>query len=143
MGPGNAAMDIVDAQIHIGPGGIDAVEASMDARGISAVLVDEEWMWGLQQQPHYPLAGGGFRPIGPTAQLAAMLKPERFSWLLRIKRLDPEYAALARLAGLRPSGRGQPDHEQVGVPGLGAQPAMDHARKHDGVPRPQRDAAIL
>jgi predicted TIM-barrel fold metal-dependent hydrolase len=97
-------MDIVDAQIHIGPGRIDEVEAAMDALGIGAVLVDEEWMWGLQQQPHYPLPGG-FRPIGPTAQLAAMLKPERFSWLLRIKREDPEYAALIRMVRDAPHGR--------------------------------------
>ena len=64
-------MDIVDAQIHIGPGRIEEVEAAMDALGIGAVLVDEEWMWGLQQQPHYRLAGGGFRPIGPTAQVTS------------------------------------------------------------------------
>lgn len=98
-------MDIVDAQIHIGPGRIDEVEAAMDALGIRAVLLDEEWMWGLQQQPHYPLASGGFRPIGPTAQLAAMLKPDRFSWLLRIKRQDPEYAALIRMVRDAPHGR--------------------------------------
>lgn len=98
-------MDIVDAQIHIGPNRIDEVEASMDALGIRAVLMDEEWMWGLQQQPHYPLADGGFRPIGPTAQLAAMLKPERFSWLLRVNRLDPEYAALIRMVRDAPHGR--------------------------------------
>ena len=36
-------MDIVDAQIHIGPGRIDEVEASMDALGISAVLSDPAW----------------------------------------------------------------------------------------------------
>lgn len=98
-------MDIVDAQIHMGPGGISETLASMDALGIRAALVDEEWLRGADQEPHYPLSGGAIRPIGPTAQLAALLHPDRFSWLLRIKRADPEHAALVRMVRDAPDGR--------------------------------------
>jgi L-fuconolactonase len=53
-------------------------------------------MLGLQRLPHYDLPGGGIRMIGPTAQLAAMLDPKRFSWLLRVNPSDSEYASLIR-----------------------------------------------
>ena len=39
-------MDIVDSQIHFGPGGTVEVLAEMDALGIQACLVDE--FWGLE-----------------------------------------------------------------------------------------------
>lgn len=98
-------MDIVDAQIHMGPGGIDQVLAAMDALGIRAALVDEYWLRKFNGEPHHVLAGGGYRPVCPTAELAAQLHPERFSWLLRVHRLDPEHAAIARQVRDAPAGR--------------------------------------
>jgi len=37
-------MDIVDTQIHIGPGGIDETLPAMNAIGLRAALVDEYWL---------------------------------------------------------------------------------------------------
>ena len=98
-------MDIVDAQIHMGPGGIAEVLAAMDALGIGAVLVDEYWLRNFAGEPHHVLPGGGYRPVCPTAELAAQLHPDRFSWLLRIHRLDPEFAAIVRQVRDAPQGR--------------------------------------
>lgn len=98
-------MDIVDAQIHMGPGGIDEVLAQMDALGIRAVLVDEYWLRNFSGEPHHVLSGGGYRPVCPTAELAAQLHPERFSWLLRVHRLDPEHGAVIRQVRDAPAGR--------------------------------------
>ncbi len=63
--------DIVDTQIHIGPGGIEETLAQMDALGIRAALIDEYWFTGTANQPHHVLAGGVQRPVAPTAELAA------------------------------------------------------------------------
>jgi predicted TIM-barrel fold metal-dependent hydrolase len=98
-------MDIVDAQIHMGPGGIEQVLAAMDALGIRSVLVDEYWLRNFNNEPHHVLPGGGYRPLCPTAELAAQLYPDRFSWLLRVHRLDPEYASIIRQVRDAPSGR--------------------------------------
>jgi predicted TIM-barrel fold metal-dependent hydrolase len=98
-------MDILDAQIHMGPGGIDEVLAAMDALGIRGVLVDEYWLAGFENKPHHVLPGGVQRPVGPTAELAAQLHPERFSWLLRVSRLDPDHDAVIRHVRDAPGGR--------------------------------------
>ncbi|MET0587956.1 MAG: amidohydrolase family protein [Novosphingobium sp.] len=98
-------MDIVDAQIHMGPGGIEEVLAAMDALGIRSVLVDEYWLRNFNNEPHHVLPGGGYRPLCPTAEIAAQLHPERFSWLLRVHRLDPEHKAIIRQVRDAPSGR--------------------------------------
>ena len=97
-------MDIVDSQIHFGPGGIEAVLAQMDALGIRACLVDE--FWGLETWgPGYILANGTFRPTRPTVELAAMLHPERFAYVARVERNDPEVLSLVRIAGDDPHAR--------------------------------------
>ena len=98
-------MDIVDAQIHMGPGGIEQVLAAMDALGIRSVLIDEYWLRGFNNEPHHVLPGGGYRPLCPTAEIAAQLHPERFSWLLRVHRLDPDFASIIRQVRDAPSGR--------------------------------------
>lgn len=98
-------MDIVDAQIHVGPGGIAEALAAMDALGIRAALVDEYWLRDFSGAPHHPLPGGGFRPVAPTAELAAQLHPERFAWLLRVSPQDPDYAAIVRQVRDAPGGR--------------------------------------
>lgn len=97
-------MDIVDSQIHFGPGGIEAVLAQMDALGIRACLVDE--FWGLETWgPGYTLANGTFRPTRPTVELAAMLHPERFAYVTRVERNDPEVLSLIRIARDDPNAR--------------------------------------
>lgn len=100
-----APTDVVDAQIHMGPGGISEVLAAMDALGIQAALVDEYWLRAFNNEPHHKLANGGYRPLCPTAEIAAQLHPERFAWLLRIHRLDPEYRAVIRMVRDAPAGK--------------------------------------
>ena len=89
-------MEIIDTQIHFGPGGIDRVIGAMDGIGISKALIDEYWGRGIHLPPGYPLAGGGFRATAPTAELACAQHPDRFSYLLRIHRLDPEVNSLSK-----------------------------------------------
>ena len=67
-------MDIVDSQVHFGPGGVNELFARMDALGINAVLADE--FWGLDNWgPGYRLANGVLRVTAPTAELAATQHP--------------------------------------------------------------------
>lgn len=99
-------MDIVDAQIHIGPGRIDETLAAMDALGVRAVMIDEYWMANpAAGDPGYAVAHSAFRPVQPTAELAAMTHPQRFSYLVRLDRKDREVAAVIRLAGDAPHAR--------------------------------------
>jgi predicted TIM-barrel fold metal-dependent hydrolase len=98
-------MEIYDAQIHAGPGGIPELLAAMDALGLKGALIDEYWLPGLDSRPHDKLANGAIRPIVPTAEIAAQLHPDRFAWLRRLHRLDPEYAAIIRLVRDAPGGR--------------------------------------
>jgi L-fuconolactonase len=90
-------MNIVDTQIHIGPGGIAEALAQMNALGITAALIDEYWFFrGANNEPHHKLAGGVQRPVAPTAELAAQLHPGRFSYLMRVDVADPDFAAIIR-----------------------------------------------
>ncbi len=97
-------MDIVDAQIHIGPGRIDETLAAMDALGIRAVLIDEYWFGRKMGEPSYEV-GPARRPVQPTAELAAMTHPDRFSYLVRVDRQDRDLAAIIRMAGDAPYAR--------------------------------------
>lgn len=97
-------MDIVDSQIHFGPGGTEDVLAEMDRLGIQACLVDE--FWGLETWgPGYSLPNGTFRPTRPTVELAALLYPSRFAYVARIERADPEVLSLIRIASDDPNAR--------------------------------------
>ncbi|MFN3233584.1 MAG: amidohydrolase family protein [Alphaproteobacteria bacterium] len=97
-------MDIIDAQIHFGPGGIDQTLAAMDALGIKAALIDE--FWGLDNWgPGYTLDNGAYRVTSPTAELASWLHPERFSYVLRVDYRDPEVGSLIRMARDAPHAR--------------------------------------
>jgi L-fuconolactonase len=91
------AIDIVDSQVHLGPGGISELIAAMDAVGVKAAMVDEWWM-GTPGHPGYRLANGAFRPVTPTTELAAWTYPGRFSYLLRVDPRDPELRSLIRQA---------------------------------------------
>ena len=97
-------MEIVDAQIHFGPGGIDKTLAMMDALGISAVLADE--FWGLDNWgPGYTLPNGAYRVTSPTSELASWLHPSRFAYVLRVDRNDPEVLPLIRMVKAAPHAR--------------------------------------
>lgn len=99
-------LDIVDAQIHFGPGKIEEILASMDALGIRSVVVDEYWLKNFfSYDPHHVLENGEIRPICPTAELAALLYPDRFAWMLRINPRDPQYRSMVRWVKEAPSGR--------------------------------------
>jgi predicted TIM-barrel fold metal-dependent hydrolase len=98
-------MDVVDSQIHLGPGHIEETLAAMDAVGVRAAVVDEFWL-GQAFMPFYPVADGKVRrPTQPTAELAALSHPERFSYVVRVDRRDPEAAAIVRLAAAKPQAR--------------------------------------
>jgi predicted TIM-barrel fold metal-dependent hydrolase len=90
-------MDIVDSQVHLGPGGADKMLSAMDAIGIKSVLIDEWWM-GTAGDPGYRVGSQGFRTTSPTAELAAWTYPGRFAYLIRVDRLDPDMRTVVRLA---------------------------------------------
>ncbi len=97
-------MEIVDAQVHFGPGGIDRTLAMMDALGISAILADE--FWGLDNWgPGYALPNGAYRVTSPTAELASWLHPTRFAYVLRVDRNDPEALPIVRMVKAAPHAR--------------------------------------
>jgi len=103
-------MDIVDAQLHVSRGRIQPTLEAMDALGIRSVLIDE--LWGNGQfggstylEPGYALPNGGWRVAWPTAEQASILHPDRFSYLVRIDRRDPQLVELMRVVGSSPHAR--------------------------------------
>jgi len=103
-------MDIVDAQIHMGPGEIDATLQAMDALGIRSLIIDELWQMRpsghpTHLQPGYRLANGAWRTAAPVAVQASLAHPERFSFLVRIDPLDPELESVMRVVGSTPGAR--------------------------------------
>ncbi len=101
-------MDIVDAQLHVGRGRIEPTVEAMDALGIRSVLIDEFWgTWKPDSDPThidpgYALPNGAWRTASPTAELASIGNPDRFSYLVRIDRGDPELASVMQVAGSSP-----------------------------------------
>ncbi len=89
-------MDIVDTQVHLGPGGAAEMVAAMDALGIRSVLVDEWWM-GTPGHPSYTV-GDFTRAATPTAELAAWTWPGRFAFVLRVDRRDPHLRSIVAMA---------------------------------------------
>lgn len=99
-------MDIIDTQVHIGPGRINETLAAMDALGIQGIVVDEYWLENVfSYDPHEVLEDEVIRPVCPTAELASLQYPDRFSWVLRVNRMDPEYRAQIRKVRESPGGR--------------------------------------
>jgi L-fuconolactonase len=98
-------MNIVDAQVHIGPGRIEETLAAMDALGIRSILVDEYWMGRKPGDPAYPVPDAAERPVQPTAELAALMYPDRFSYLVRLDRKDTEVTSVIRMARDAPHAR--------------------------------------
>jgi predicted TIM-barrel fold metal-dependent hydrolase len=104
------AMDIVDAQVHMGRGKIEATLEAMDALGIASLLIDELWQptadrHPSQFDPGYHLPNGVFRATWPTAEEASLRFPERFSYIARIDRLDPQLESIMRVVGSSPHAR--------------------------------------
>lgn len=99
-------MEIVDSQIHLGPGGIDEMVKALDALGIASVLVDEYWM-GTPGHPYHLVGKGGDvqRTVSPTVELACWQYPGRFSYLVRAEPDDPELKAVVRIAADNPNVR--------------------------------------
>jgi len=89
---GRGDMDIVDAQLHLAPTpSLEALTASLDALGITAVMFDE--LWGRNEHGHgtpcVELGDDAYRPFSPLAQAAAIQNPRRFSYVQRVSRRDP------------------------------------------------------
>ncbi len=90
-------MDIVDAQVHLNKlGDLNAGLAAMDAAGVRALLYDEYWGFDAHARilPGYELPNGAFRHVYPLAEAAALSHPERFAYLIRVHRDDPDLDAL-------------------------------------------------
>ena len=103
-------LDIVDCQYHMGLGKIDATLSAMDALGIRSLLIDEFWgEFGTSHpthiQPGYLLPGGAWRTAFPTAEQAAILHPERFAYLVRIDRRDPQLESVMKTIASSPHAR--------------------------------------
>lgn len=99
-------LDIVDTQIHIGPGGINETLAAMNALGIQSVIIDEYWLKDyFSYDPHHNLENGEIRPTCPTAELASQMYPDRFSWILRVNRKDPEVENIIQMIKRSPHGK--------------------------------------
>lgn len=97
-------MDILDSQVHLGPGGVAEMVAAMNALGIKSILIDEWWM-GTAGDPCYRLSNGASRTTSPTAELASWTHPGRFSYLIRVDPRDPELSAVIRCARDAPYAR--------------------------------------
>lgn len=91
-------VDVLDAQFHLGPGGIEKISAAMDALGIASALLDEYWVKDLNGMPFIDLENGMQRPVCPTAELAALCEPGRFGYVRRVKKDDPWALSLIHLA---------------------------------------------
>ncbi len=103
-------MDIVDSQLHLGRGKIEATLEAMDALGIKSVLIDEFWgSWRedapTHLEPGFPLENGAWRTTCPTAEEASLLHPDRFAYLLRVDRRDPDLECLMRTVAASPNAR--------------------------------------
>ena len=101
-------MDIIDAQLHLSLSpDADGIIAEMDALGIAGVVLDE--VWGRNENDHalpcVEFADGAYRPLSPCAQTAALLHPDRFSFLQRITRRDPQLASLIPILASSPGCR--------------------------------------
>lgn len=106
--PKPVALDIVDAQLHISLAlGEDRIIGALDALGIQGVILDE--LWGISERrqpiPCASFADGSYRALSPLSEAAALKHPERFSFLRRVSRKDPDLVALMALLASTPGCR--------------------------------------
>jgi predicted TIM-barrel fold metal-dependent hydrolase len=111
-------MDIVDSQVHLNRLGanwentdtqvrVEYAVATMDALGLTAVLIDE---WAgfanpVTKRGHLPghfLPNGAMRGEHPFSEKAVELYPDRFAYVARIDPLDPELESLMASVHSRP-----------------------------------------
>ena len=105
---GQVPMDIIDIQVHVFLTlGVEETLAAMDALGIQGVVIDEFWSFNEkgQVEPCIALPNGSLRPISPLAQAASLKFPERFSYLQRLERTDPDLAEVFAMLGSSPGCR--------------------------------------
>src|SRR5579864_6967037 len=114
-------MDIVDAQVHLNRLGskweqtphaviVDYAVATMDALGLSAVLIDE---WAgfanpITKRGHLPghfLSNGAMRGEHPFSETAVALHADRFAYVARIDPIDPDLEALMATVHTRPGAK--------------------------------------
>jgi L-fuconolactonase len=98
-------VDVIDTQVHLNREiGIEASLFAMDAVGVDAVLIDE-WSgfdsYGLLR-PYRMLANGVPRAEYPMAREAVRHYPDRFAYIARIHRDDPDLRALMAEAASDP-----------------------------------------
>ena len=101
-------MDIVDAQVHVFLTMQESEAlAAMDALGIRSVVIDELWGFNDKAQglPCVDLPNGLTRAVSPLAQAASLKHPERFSYLQRVNRRDPDLALLFAMLASSPGCR--------------------------------------
>ena len=105
-------MDIVDTQLHLGPGPVEPALKEMDALEISSVLIEEFWIGGQGNGPQdalmpgYRLPGGAWRSVYPTALSASLRYPDRFGYFVRLDRRDPGLESQMRTIAEEPGARG-------------------------------------
>ncbi len=105
-------MDIVDTQLHLGPGPVEPALAEMDALGIKSVLIEEFWIAGQGDgpkdalMPGFRLPGGAWRAVYPTALSASLRYPDRFGYFVRLDRRDPDLEGFMRGVAAEPGARG-------------------------------------
>jgi L-fuconolactonase len=105
-------MDIVDSQVHVFNGSgtngraldIPAALSAMDALGISSVIIDEFWAPDTvgNTLPGHSVPNGGFRPTSPGAEMAALMHPDRFAFLLRVNHDDPDLGSMLEVFAAKP-----------------------------------------
>jgi predicted TIM-barrel fold metal-dependent hydrolase len=104
-------MDVVDAQLHLGCGMIEATLEAMNSLGIQAVLIDEYWGNRVSPEdpthiaPGYRMSNGAWRAASPTAEQASILHPDRFSYLVRVDRRDLHLDSVMRVVASSPYAR--------------------------------------
>jgi L-fuconolactonase len=103
-------MDIVDAQVHLGRTAVDSTLETMDALGIASAVLDEFWAVFRDSgpthfEPGYLLENGAWRAVSPTAEGASLVHPDRFSYVVRVDRRDPQLESVLRCVASSPHAR--------------------------------------
>ena len=111
-------MEIVDAQVHLNqltpdwrtadPDRVIAQAiAAMDAVGVNTLLIAESRGFDARMRPALgpELPNGAIRAQLPFSERAVELHPDRFGYLVRIDRIDPELERLVAEVRTRPGAR--------------------------------------
>jgi L-fuconolactonase len=105
-------LDIVDVQLHLGPGPVEPTLVEMDALGVRSVLIEEYWVGAHGEGDHdalmpgYRLPNGAWRSVYPTAMSASLRYPDRFAYFVRLDRRDPGLEQHMRTIAAEPGAKG-------------------------------------